>query len=299
MAEEVKVPGVGKVPKQAAIAGVAVVAGAVGLYYYNKRKKASSTPAATATDQYPPDGTVGNPADPYSTDPATGQTYGDEAVGSGGTFGAYGGLGSGGGGWNPNTGMYTDPNGVQCQNPDANGYCPSPTGSNGPPFSSNSQWSGWVIQQMQANNPNIDVGGLTDAIGLYISGQPLTQTQAQFIYDAIAIGGNPPVAGANNYPPKIQLTNSPGGGTPAVNPVTGLKVTQSGSTGVDIAWDPSQNATSYTVKSTKGNPSMTGATTARIRSINPAGRDSSATVTVLANPAAAGAVPASIKIKTK
>src|SRR5487761_1037706 len=74
-----------------------VAAGAVGLvgigiiYYYTKQKKASAAvPAATSTNQYPPDGTTGDPSDPYSTDPATGQTYGDEAVGSNSTLGAYG-----------------------------------------------------------------------------------------------------------------------------------------------------------------------------------------------------------------
>ena len=210
MAGTVKVPGIGKpLPKWAVFGG----AGAVGYLVWKNRSSqpsATTAAAATAAGQYPPDGTTGNPSDPYSTDPATGQTYGAEATGAGGSYGAYG--SGGGGGWDPNTGMYTDPNGAQCQNPDANGYCPSPTGSNGPPFSRNSQWSGWVIQTMTASNPGQDVGTLTDALGLYLAGQPADAAQKTLIFDAIAVGGDPPVAGPNGYPPKVMANGSKGPG---------------------------------------------------------------------------------------
>ena len=297
MAETVHVPGVKQpMPKWAVFAGLGGVGVAIVLYY--RSKNAASTPAATRPDQYPPDGTVGNPADPYSTDPATGQTYGDEAVGSGGTFGAYGGLGGSGlSGWDSNTGLYTDPNGNTCTNPDGSGYCPGSSGG-GPPFSTNDAWSLWVIQQMQTLNPNVNVGDLTDALGLYLAGQPVDPAQKTLVFDAEAVGGPPPVAGTNGYPPNVRTNGSKGGGSSATNPVTGLKQTGAeGFTGADVSWTASAGATSYAVTSDKGTVSMTGTTSARIGSIGP--KASQATVSVLAKPAAAGAVPAKVVVHVK
>lgn len=295
MADTVHVPGVSKpMPKWAVFAGLGAVGVAIVLYY---RSKNQAQPAATSTDQYPPDGTVGNPADPYSTDPATGQTYGDEAVGSGGTFGAFGGLGGfGGTGWDSSTGMYTDPNGNTCTNPGADGYCPGSGG--GPPFSTNDAWSNWVITQMQTLNPNVNIGDLTDALGLYLAGQPVDATQKTLVLDAEAIGGPPPVAGPSGYPPNVHVNGGKGGGGTATNPVTGLKQTGGeGFTGADITWAASPGATSYQVTSDKGTVSMTGATSARIHGIAP--RNSQATVSVLAKPAAAGATPAKVVVHVK
>jgi len=293
MADTVKIPGAKKpLPKWAVFGGLGVV-GLLGFQYYkSKSSKAATTAAAaaTSTDQYPPDGTAGNPSDPYSTDPATGQTYGNESAGSGGIYGAYG---TGGGGWDPNTGMYTDPNGAQCQNPDANGYCPSPTGSNGPPFSDNSQWSGWVIQTMTANNPALDVGALTDALGLYLAGQPVGTSQQTLVFDAIAIGGDPPVSGPNGYPPKIASSGSKGGGQHAHNPVAGLHVTQEGYTSAEIAWTKDPHATSYTIGG--GHAVITG-TTARVGGLK---RHSKTVLSVRAHPGTAGASDAHVTVDTK
>lgn len=299
MADDVKVPGIKQpVPKWMVGVGLGGVGVAIILYYRSKKAASTTTAAPTSTDQYPPDGTVGNPSDPYSTDPATGQTYGDEAVGSGGTFGAFGGLGSGlggsGTGWDPNTGLYTDPNGNTCTNPDGNGFCPG-TGSGGPPFSNNTDWAAFAEQQL-ANDSGIDPGALAEALGLYLAGQPVDAAQKTLIFQAQGVAGPVPVAGPNGFPPNIQ-TNGSGGGNNATNPVTGLKQTgQEGFTGADISWNKSTNATSYTVTSDKGTVSTSG-TTARIHDIAP--KNSQATVSVLANPAAAGAVPAKIVVKVK
>ena len=295
MAETVKVPGIKQpLPKWAVFAGLGGAGVAIVLYYRSKNQQQPST----STDQYPPDGTVGNPADPYSTDPATGQTYGDEAAGSGGTFGAFGtGGGFGGSGWDQNTGLYTDPNGNTCTNPGADGYCPG-SGPGGPPFSTNDAWSNWVIGQMQALNPNLDTGALTDALGLYLAGQPVDASQKTLVLDAEAIGGRPPVAGPDGYPPNVRTNGGKGGGSTAVNPVTGLKQTGAeGFTGADISWDASAHATSYQVTTDKGSASMTGTTSARIHGIGP--KHSQATVSVLAKPAAAGATPAKVVVHVK
>lgn len=269
MAETVHVPGIKQpLPQWAVFAGVGGTIAAIVLYYRNKNQQAT---APATSSLYPPDGTVGDPTDPYSTDPATGQTYGDEGAG---IVGGFGSLTTGGGG----------------------GDTGGDTGSTGgPPFSSNGAWSNWVIGQMQTLNPNLDTGALTDALGLYLAGQPVEPAQKTLVLDAEAIGGPPPVAGPGNYPPNVRTNGGKGGGQTAANPVTGLKQTGTeGFTGADISWSPAAHATSYQVTSDKGSVSMTGATSARIHNIAPA--HSQATVSVLAKPAAAGAVPAKIVV---
>jgi hypothetical protein len=221
----VSVPVVGKQPKKLVVGGLLVVSTAVVIYYVRSKKAAAAPAAAAAStpaDQYPADGTSGNPSDLYSTDPATGQTYGDELAGSGGTLGAFGSGAASGQYYDPATGAYdlTAPYGTQPVTQ------PFQT-QGGPPFSSNATWSDWVIQELQAQNPSIDVGALTDALGEFLNGQGVTTAQKTLIFDATAIGGSPPVAGASGYPPKIMALASAGGGTtapPTTGPVTGVPV---------------------------------------------------------------------------
>lgn len=228
---EVKLPGGAKVSKKAAAGGLVVVVTLIGVYYWKKRSSASSAAAigaaaATTTDQYPPDGTTGDPSDPYSTDPATGQTYGDEAAGTG-TLGAYGGLGADlyppdGTTGNPNDPYSIDPaTGVTYGNEGGGGGGGTGTGTGGPPFTSNSAWSNWVVQQDQTLNPDVNVGDLINALGLYLEGSPVTAAQKTLIFDAIAIGGDPPISGANGYPPKVRTQGNGGGTTETVPGVVG------------------------------------------------------------------------------
>lgn len=209
MADTVKVPGVGKpLPKWAVGAGIGGVI--VGVVYYYRHKSSSAAPAtaaaaATSTDQYPPDGTTGNPSDPYSIDPATGATYGDEAAGSG----AYGAFSSSG---TSDQGIIGyDANGDPIYAP---GYGPASSGSTtgGPPFSTNADWANWVIGQLEVNDPNLSTTDVQNAIGEYLDGQALAPAYKTIALDAIAVGGDPPVAGANGYPPKVLATGSAGGG---------------------------------------------------------------------------------------
>lgn len=228
VAETVTIPGTGKkVPKWAAAAGLGGTAILI-ILYYRQHKAGAAAPAAAAgsAGQYPPDGTTGDPSDLYSTDPATGQTYGDEATGSGGSFGLAGGVGGiGGDGDFPWDGTYNNPS-----DPDSldtstgttfgqEGTSPGITGQGGPPFSTNSQWSNWVIGQLTSQNPNTDTGALTDALGLYLAGQQVEPAQKTLILDAEAIGGPPPVAGPGGYPPNVQ-TDGNKGPAPAAPSVT-------------------------------------------------------------------------------
>lgn len=258
MADTVSVPGVKKpLPKWAVFGGVGIVGLLVFQYYRSKSSGSAAqqaSQAASTTDQYPPDGTTGDPTDPYSTDPATGQTYGNEAAGSGGTYGAFGGgggTGSGGGG-SGTPGPYTVPG--------------------GPPFASNSAWADWAIQELTATNPMVDVGALTDALGAYLAGAPVDAAQKTLIFDALAIAGDPPVAGPGGYPPKVLANGGKGGGGgggsgggggggSGGNP--GGRITGGGPgipgqphgltavaryTQADLSWRPVRNATRYRVR---------------------------------------------------
>lgn len=267
MADDVTIPGTGsKVPKWAAYGGVAVVGVLVIMYYRNKQATAATAAAPTVASQYPPDGTTGNPADPYSTDPATGQTYGNEIAGSGGTFGAFTGTSSDG------TGTVTQPYQT----------------AGGPPFSNNSAWADWVIQELEAQQPGIDVATLTDAIGLYLNGQPMSAAERAYVFDAIAIAGDPPVAGPAGYPPKLQGNGSTGGtgGTPTGAPTSAPGLSVTGWTGyADFGWNPIPGASSYTLEiSGHASSSRTeagnhaehvtlakGAYSARVRAVNSSG----------------------------
>jgi PASTA domain-containing protein len=220
---DVKVPAVGKVPKKYAAGGLVIVGTLIIVYYVRKKKSSAASTsaaagAATSTDQYPPDGTVGNPQDPYSTDPATGQTYGDEAVGSGGTYGAYGDSDSADSGsypWDGTVGNEDDPYSLDPGTGETygnEGSGSTGTGTTGgPPFANNSDWENWALQQLQENDSSFDVADTITALGLYLDGQPVTAAQKTLIFDATGIAGDPPVAGPNNYPPNVKTNGDTGG----------------------------------------------------------------------------------------
>ncbi|HEY1622121.1 MAG TPA: PASTA domain-containing protein [Streptosporangiaceae bacterium] len=225
---DVTIPVAGKVPKKELAIGGAIVGVLVGVYYWRHRQAASTTTAAaaaaTSTDQYPPDGTTGNPDDPYSTDPATGQTYGDEATGSGGTYGAYddtGALDEEGDDYpadgtigNPSDPYSTDPSsGITYGDEGYVGGTSSDTGTDGPPFSTNAQWTTYVLSQEQSLGSSTSTDTLQAALGLYLDGQPVSAADQTLIFGAIAIAGDPPVPGANGYPPAVQVTGSQGPGS--------------------------------------------------------------------------------------
>lgn len=194
-------PVVGKVPK----GWVIVVAGgslaAIGYVLWRRHQAGTSSTAAapaTAGDQFPPDGTVGNPGDPNSTDPATGMTYGDEQLYGGG----YGGTGLGASGFPGGTtgGPVTGP--------------PGPTG--GPPFGTNSDWFSYAETQLSGI---VDATALTAALGVYLTGRAATADQESLIDQAIAAAGYPPVAGTGGYPPNIKQGGGGGGGGTVPNVV--------------------------------------------------------------------------------
>ncbi len=197
-------PVVGKVPKGwVIVVGIGSV-GAIGYVLWRRHQAGSSSSTAAAApttaatgDQFPPDGTVGNPGDPNSTDPDTGMTYGDEQL-YGGAFGS--GLAA--------EAFPGSTGGVVASS------TPGPTG--GPPFSSNSDWFAYAEQQLSGV---VDSTALTAALGVYLTGRAATADQEALIDQAIAAAGYPPVAGTGGYPPNIKQGGGTGGGGTVPNVV--------------------------------------------------------------------------------
>lgn len=233
---DVKLPLVGGVSKKALAIGGAAAAAVVGFIYIRKRKTtaATSTAGTGATDQYPPDGTVGDPSDPNSTDPATGMTYGDEGGGSGADASLADELAASG---------YTDPNTGQ--------FVYGSTGTGQAAATTNQAWAQNAIAYL-GSNVSVDSAALSTALGAYLAGQPLTADQVSLVDQAIAVEGYPPVAGAGGYPPGIReagtpsqggtggsgggVTGSGSGGGPITVIPAGLHVTQVFTNSAQVAW---------------------------------------------------------------
>lgn len=312
----VKVPGIGSVPKLAAYGGVAVV-GVLAVIWYRDHK-ASSAAAATGSsaatvaagnDPYPPDGTTGNPDDPYSTDPATGQTYGDESVGYAGTA-DEGGTGEDSGitgdafPWDGTTGNPNDPYSMDPSTGDTYGdegeISGTGTGGNTGPgtFTTNAAWSQYA-QSYLTGTVGLDAETVSAALGAYIEGQPVTTAQQSIINQAIAYAGQPPVTGTNGYPPSINVSGSSSGGGNGTKPAqpAGLALTVKGTT-ITATWKPVASATSYTFECT---PKDTAAHNIGNRTSYSAGAlkaGTSYTVHVAASNAAGTSAAATKNIKT-
>jgi len=206
----------GKHVKKSTAYGIGVVAVgvvAVAVYRSKHAKTAAAAPAAaasTAGDPYPPDGTTGNPGDLYSTDPATGMTYGDEqsqAAGSTGYDAAGYPLGSQADlAYEQSQGS----SGVPVAYP-VTGSGSGGTGTGGVTFTDNASWAQYIEAYM-VNNLGASAETVGNALGKYITGQPVVAAQQSIIEQAIAFAGPPPVAGTNGMPPSINLAKSGGGG---------------------------------------------------------------------------------------
>jgi Fibronectin type III domain len=283
---DVKVPGISKPLPKAAVFGGLALTGVLIVVYYRDHKASSASSAAAepasgalgadsglntdlgpdSGDAYPWDGSYGNSTDPYSLDPSSGQTYGDE---SGGAFYSSPGSSSGG-------------------------------GAAGPPFSNNQQWSAYAIQQLTNDGKN--AGNVTTALGLYLSGKVLDADEQSIVYAAIGVAGAVPVSASDGYPPKIRTAGDghKGGTSFAVNPVKGLKAT-GGARSLKVSWDKSDHATSYqvSVKNASGNTGPKTATTSGLtHTFTGLAAGTEYKVTVLARPAEKGAHAAETSART-
>lgn len=185
--EKINIAGL-KLSKTAAIGGGAaiVVVGAIYIRRQNASKAAAAQQAAAQT--------AGSNT---GIDPATGYPYGSTedaaALGNQNNYVTpYSDAGIYGGGGN------TYPYGY------SNSY-PSNTQPGG--FTNNAQWAQYVESYLESNN-GADPATVGNAIGKYITGQPVTQDMITIINNAIAIGGYPPVSGPNGNPPSYVTSNT-------------------------------------------------------------------------------------------
>lgn len=244
---------------------VAIVAGVgVGGYFlWKKLHPSATTTANTAAAGYGSGNAYGYYSGyGYGTNPIYG--YGFGGTGLGWPYQGYGSMGG-------------------------YGYQGTPTPT------TNTEWFQQAFAFLTQNGTSS--GTAEAALALYLAGQAVSSQQELIIQEAEGAVGPPPQNGPNGYPPNIKTSTSGGGGN-AQNPVTGLKQSSQGTTGVDVSWNASSGATSYKVTSSKGNAQVTGATSARIHSMNSPGRPTSATVSVLAEPAAATARAATVTVQT-
>jgi hypothetical protein len=178
--------------KTAMIAGGGAIV-LIGVVYYRSKQAAAANAAATSAAATT-DANTGQ----SGMDPATGFPYGsaEDAAAlaqQGGIGYTYGGGGSG------STGQY-------------------PTGT-GPPFTTNAAWGQYCEQTMGSSGSD----PIAAAIGHYLTGSPLQSGESTIVDQAIAVGGYPPTAGPNGFPPGLNTNNPTTGGTVKVPNVVGME----------------------------------------------------------------------------
>ena len=126
---------------------------------------------------------------------------------------------------------------------DDNGYGldddnPNTSDSYGVKGTTDSQWTQYVVQQLQAS----DRWSYTDiqiALGKYIAGKALTTVEQEIVQAAISNAGYPP-----QHPTAPVV---PGGDTKVTVAPTGLKVTATTTTSVSLSWTKVAGAQSYRI----------------------------------------------------
>lgn len=200
MADTLDIGGMKIQKKTAAIAGIGIV-GLFGIQWYRNKQAQSAAAAAntSATQQ----------AGQTEIDPSTGFPYGstEDAAALQSQLNYA----------NPyayNSSSYAGGQVIGYSGSGSPVYGPSNTGA----FTSNAQWAQYVESYLESNQ-GADPTTVGNAIGKYITGQPLNADMVQLVQNAIAIAGYPPVAGTNGNPPSYVTANSPTP-TPTPNPNT-------------------------------------------------------------------------------
>lgn len=170
----------GAVKKQTAMIGGGVALLIVGVVYYRSKKQAAAAAVASAGAN-------------TEINPATGYPFGSAEDAAALSHQASYQSPSGGGGGGGSSYVGTSP------------------GS----FVSNAQWAQYCEQYLVNNSMITDQVILGNAVGKYLSGQPMTPDMASLVQQCIAIGGLPPVAGPSGYPPSINTSPTPA--NPPVN----------------------------------------------------------------------------------
>lgn len=182
----------GKIPRP--VVYIAIIGGIGGLIYAYVKSKNKAATANTAANAAASGYGYGAGSYGYGNYPSTGYGYGAytyEPYGYG--FGPYG-LGSYPGGAGFGYGLYGA--GVPVQVPTQ--------------ASTNAQWSQAAISALTAQGYNGQE--VLGALGPYLQGRPVNQSQVGIIQAAIAVEGNPPTEGPGGNPPGINTGGNGGGG---------------------------------------------------------------------------------------
>lgn len=231
MPDTIKIFG-SNVPKPIVIGGgAAIVIG--GVFYYRKNKEDAASKASV------------DAASSSEIDPATGYPYGSAE----------------------DAAALASQDSYQSPSPSGYGYTGYAGGSGAVPFGSgapgsftnNAEWAQFV-EAYEINNMGADGPAVGNAIGKYISGQPLTtDAMVSIVQSAIAIGGYPPVSGPNGHPPgyvTVPTPTVPPTPTPTAkaSPITGLKETAKTRTSFTVIWNATSapQGYSYMVKQLNG-----------------------------------------------
>jgi hypothetical protein len=275
MAETITLPGVGPVKKQTALllGGAVILVG--GIAWYRSRNAASSGPSSSS-----PAAGSGSADQSGTIDPATGYAYGspeDQAALAAQANGNYGGYG---GGYSGSSGSYP--------------------GS----YTTNAQWA-QAAEDYLVNTVGGEANTVGNAIGKYITGQPVTSDQVTVIEEAIAFAGYPPVNGPSGYPPSYRTASTPpsggsGSGSTKLTAPTGVHATQVGKTVVALAWSRVSSAQSYVVyEHGFGSPvSESHGPTATVHNLRP-GTSYSFTVHAVGSNGIPGPASSQIHVKTR
>ncbi|MBO2460973.1 fibronectin type III domain-containing protein [Actinomadura violacea] len=219
MADTIKIPGVGTVPKKYALMGGGVVVVIVGVAYYRHRN-APQVPAASTA---PSDGTY--------TDPTAGSTLPSGYLGDSGYY--------------PSGGTPYAPYGYDVYgNP-----LPASTGlGSGGVYTTNLDWANAAESQLELSGVSQSVSGT--AISKVLAGLAVTSDQKNIFLEAVGLLGQPP----QGYPTPIKVsdpTGTPGGTTApsgsSLPAPSGLHAASVGKTTVRIEWKAVPGAKGYAV----------------------------------------------------
>jgi hypothetical protein len=176
MASTVKVPLLGT-HKKGTVIGVAIGGTAIAGYMIYKYKKDATTEASDQTGE-----------DSGYADTGDGQAdYSGAYDDGGGSY--YTGGGGGGYSWPP---------------------WPAPASDGNTAITTNAQWTQAAVRDLQRDGYQARV--VLEALGKYIYGVAVNDTEATIIRAAIALEGYPPKEGSSGYPPKIRQGGGGGDG---------------------------------------------------------------------------------------
>lgn len=113
----------------------------------------------------------------------------------------------------------------------------------------NAEWTAAALERL--TNQGYDGATVAAALGEFLAKRSLDPSEASIARAALALAGQPPVGG----PYAVNEAATTGTAVPAA--VTGLKVTKSGTTYVNLAWTPQPGVTEYAVyRSDSGNTAV-------------------------------------------